>query len=268
MTVQVPLSYVITLTLSINTLGCLYQMILTLDAYRIKNHLQIFALCVANVCLSASTILQYGEVKAAQAQALRGYNQYMKPFVDRDFHFWRRVSPGLMVCAIVSSLCSTLMCAIAPKLYREFAWALYQDVSPDTRIQRKYMVYQVSALDSVYIQIAAYLYHSADIPCFPQVHALVHLCLSDHLRDHQRTLYSARVFSDNEYHTRRPSASSFGSVLCSERKTDCDAGYIGKFCSLRITISLTFGSSFMQLVLFTSSADLWSCMAMGYWLEP
>ncbi|USP72783.1 hypothetical protein yc1106_00057 [Curvularia clavata] len=140
---EVPLAFVISLTLSINTLGCLYQMTLTLDAYRIKNHLQIFALCITNVCLSASTVLQYHTVNDAQARAVTNWNQYHIPLAKPDWPFWRRVSPGLIVCAVVSCLCSIFMCGIAPKLYREFAWALYQDVSPDTKVQRKYMFYQI-----------------------------------------------------------------------------------------------------------------------------
>lgn len=242
---QVPLSYVITLTLSINTLGCLYQLILTLDAYRIKNHLQVFALCIANVCLSASTILQYGEINQAQARALRGYNQYHIPFVKRDWHFWQRVSPGLMVCTIVSSLCSAFMCAIAPKLYREFAWALYQDVSPDTRVQKKYMVYQVCALEVIFTQLVLCLHYSAGLPCFPQVHALLYLCLSNCLRFHQCTLCSARVLFDHVHHTRRPFASGFGRVLCSERKTNRNVRYLGESCAPHIRVSLTLSSSFM-----------------------
>ncbi|EMD92149.1 hypothetical protein COCC4DRAFT_131127 [Bipolaris maydis ATCC 48331] len=140
---EVPLAYVISLTLSINTLGCLYQLILTLDAYRIKNHIQIFMLCVANVCLSIATVLQYGEVRNASAKAAVGYNGMNLPFVKRDWEFWRRVSPGLIVCAVTSCTCSTVMCLVAMKLYREFSWALYQDVSPDMAIQWKYMCYQI-----------------------------------------------------------------------------------------------------------------------------
>jgi hypothetical protein len=143
MVAQVPLAYVISLILSINTLGCLYQLILTLDSYRIKNHIQIFMLCVANVCLSIVTILQYGEVQHASARAAVGFNGKNLPFAKRDWEFWGRVSPGLIVCAVVSCTCSTVMCFVSMKLYREFAWALYQDVSPDMAIQWKYMYYQV-----------------------------------------------------------------------------------------------------------------------------
>ncbi|CAN9193031.1 unnamed protein product [Alternaria alternata] len=34
------------------------------------------------------------------------------------------------------------MCWLARGLYREFSWALYQHVSPDRKIQTKYMIYQ------------------------------------------------------------------------------------------------------------------------------
>ncbi|EOA84372.1 uncharacterized protein SETTUDRAFT_21723 [Exserohilum turcica Et28A] len=140
---QVPLAYIISLTLSINSLGCLYQLILTLDAYRIKNHIQIFVLCAANICLSASTILQYGEVKSAQADALRNYDMHNTPFAKNDWGFWQHVSPALITCIAVSCLCSAITCILAIQLHREFSWSLYQHISPDLDIQNKYMVYQI-----------------------------------------------------------------------------------------------------------------------------
>ncbi|KAG9193642.1 hypothetical protein G6011_03677 [Alternaria panax] len=35
------------------------------------------------------------------------------------------------------------MCGLARGLYREFSWALYQHISPDRKIQNKYMIYQI-----------------------------------------------------------------------------------------------------------------------------
>ncbi|KAB2110250.1 hypothetical protein AG0111_0g1071 [Alternaria gaisen] len=140
---QVPIAYVTPLTLAVNTLGCLFQVILTLDAYRIKNHIQIFAQCVANICLSISTVLQYGEIRHAADRILLNHDQFGTPFADFDWPFRQKVSIGLMVCLVVTCVCSVIMCWLARGLYREFSWALYQHVSPDRKIQTKYMIYQI-----------------------------------------------------------------------------------------------------------------------------
>jgi hypothetical protein len=142
---QVPIAYVTPLTLAVNSLGCLCQLILTLDAYRIKNHVQIFMQCVANICLSISTVLQYGEIRDAAAMILLDYDHYGTPLADHDWPFWKKASVSLMVCAVVTCGCSTIMCGLAMGIYREFSWALYQHVSPDRKMQRKYFVYQVSS---------------------------------------------------------------------------------------------------------------------------
>ncbi|KAI4636368.1 hypothetical protein J4E83_001323 [Alternaria metachromatica] len=140
---QVPISYVIPLTLCVNSLGCLFQIILTLDAYRIKNHIQVFVQCAANICLSISTVLQYGETRHAVSRILVNHDRYGTPFADVDWPFWKKISPGLMVCTVVTCVSSAIMCWLARGLYREFSWALYQHVSPDKKIQTKYAVYQI-----------------------------------------------------------------------------------------------------------------------------
>ena len=141
---QVQRAFVTPLTLGISSLGVIYQMILTLDAYRIKNHIQIFVQCAANVCLAISSVMQYNELKDSTAQLITDEDQYHTPLVKVDWPFWKKVSPGLMVCTIQTCICSLVMCGLAPGLYREFSWALYQHVSPDKKIQNKYFVYQVS----------------------------------------------------------------------------------------------------------------------------
>jgi hypothetical protein len=118
---QVPIAYVTPLTLAVNSLGCLCQLILTLDAYRIKNHVQIFMQCVANICLSISTVLQYGEIRDAAAMILLDYDHYGTPLADHDWPFWKKASVSLMVCAVVTCGCSTIMCGLAMGIYREFS---------------------------------------------------------------------------------------------------------------------------------------------------
>ena len=141
---QVPLSYVVPLTLAITTLGALYQLILTLDAYRIKNNIQICVQCICNIFFSIATVMQYGQIKDANARILTGYDMYQTPFAKNDWRFWEHVSPALFVCLVVSCVSSVMMCGLAYALCREFSWTLYEQISPDRRIIKRYLSYQVS----------------------------------------------------------------------------------------------------------------------------
>ncbi|KAJ4294407.1 hypothetical protein N0V90_008097 [Kalmusia sp. IMI 367209] len=140
---QVPLAYVTPLTLGITTLGAIYQLVLTLDAYRIKNNIQLFVQCVCNVCMSIATIMQHGQIKEANARILINHDMYGTPFAKYDWRFWQHASPALLTCIVISCLCSTVMCGLSYGLHREFSWNLYEQVSPDRKIRTRYFVYQV-----------------------------------------------------------------------------------------------------------------------------
>lgn len=142
---QVPVSYVPSLTLGVTTMGALYQLVLTLDAYRIKNNIQIAVQCICNVCLSIATVMQYYQIKEANSRIRVGEDMYKTPFAKRDWHFWTHVSPALITCIVVSCVCSTAMCVLVIGLTREFSWKLYEQVSPDLTMRRRYFVYQVRA---------------------------------------------------------------------------------------------------------------------------
>ncbi|KAH7138383.1 hypothetical protein B0J11DRAFT_587651 [Dendryphion nanum] len=98
---EVPLSYIAPLTLAVTTLGFLFQVILTLDAYRIKNNIQLFTQCFCNICLSVSTVMQYDRIKDANSRILVGYNKYKKPFAKNDRRFWEHVSPALIIYLVI-----------------------------------------------------------------------------------------------------------------------------------------------------------------------
>lgn len=143
---QVPISYVTPLALAVTTLGVLYQFILTLDAYRIKNNIQLLMQSICNVCLSIATVMQYGQIRHARDRILVNHDQFGTPFAKYDRKFWEHVSPALITCIVTSCVCSTAICAVAFGLSREFSWTLYEQVSPDRKIRSRYLVYQVRKL--------------------------------------------------------------------------------------------------------------------------
>ncbi|CAO2650489.1 Nn.00g017810.m01.CDS01 [Neocucurbitaria sp. VM-36] len=140
---QVPLSYITPLSLSTTILGYLFQALLTPDALRIKNTIQLLAQCICNICLSLATGMQYSQIKDASERILDGYDLYMRPFAKTERAFWEDVGPSLGVCVGVAGGCSVVMGALVGGLYREFAWVVYQDVCSEQRMRSRYLAYQV-----------------------------------------------------------------------------------------------------------------------------
>lgn len=141
---QVPISYVAPLSIGVTLLGVVYQLILTLDAYRIKNNIQIFAHCICNVCLSVASVMQYGQIKQARDRILVNTDMHGTPFAKYEWKFWEHVSPALITCLATTCLCSVIVCSLAYFISREFSWKVYQQVSPDRDVRKRYSIYQVS----------------------------------------------------------------------------------------------------------------------------
>lgn len=140
---EVPVSFVVPLTLAVTTFGTLYQVILTLDAYRIKNNIQLLMQCICNMILMVATVLQYRQIKNARDRIIVGFNMHYIPFAKNDWKFWEHVHPGLITCMVVSCVCTVSMCILAFALHKEFVWAIYKQVSPDIKMRKRYTCYQV-----------------------------------------------------------------------------------------------------------------------------
>lgn len=141
---QTPLGYVTPLTLGVTALGAFYQLVMTLDAYRIKNNIQLFVLCVCNICFSIATVMQHGQIKDANGRILINHDMHGTPFAKLDQKFWDHVAPALITCIAVSCACSIAMLGLMWSLSQEFSWALYEQVSPDRKTRTRYFAYQVS----------------------------------------------------------------------------------------------------------------------------
>lgn len=145
---QVPLSYTAPISIAVFVGGCIYQSFLTIDAFRIKNNIQLFAQCICNICLSISSAMQYGQIKKAVHRVTKGYDMFHTPFAKLDIPFWSQTNPLLIAGIVVVFGCTVAMCYLAYKLHREFAWALYKDISADINIRSRYLTYQVSHTQS------------------------------------------------------------------------------------------------------------------------
>ncbi|KAF4980282.1 hypothetical protein FDECE_17911 [Fusarium decemcellulare] len=139
---QVPVSYVVPLTLAVSLLGCYFQVVVTLDSCRIKNTIQIWVQCIINICLSVAAGMQYLQAKDAVDRIIPGHDMYGTPFAKLERPFWKEARPLLLGCLAVFSACSLLMCILACYLHVEFAWSLYEHISPDVKMKARHQRYQ------------------------------------------------------------------------------------------------------------------------------
>ncbi|OJD29894.1 uncharacterized protein BKCO1_7000044 [Diplodia corticola] len=156
---QVPLAYTFPISIAVFIAGTTYQAILTVDSFRLKSNIQIFAQCTANACLSISSTLQYDQLRHAAHQVATGRatTPADAPFAKAR-PFWTAGTNGLLIGSIAASFASTgAMCCLAAPLHREFSWALYKDLSADARTRSRYLAYQAYL---VLIKLAFYFVFS------------------------------------------------------------------------------------------------------------
>lgn len=123
--------------------GFIYQFILVFDALRLKNTIQIIGLCVCNLGFLIYAAVQMNQIRDA-VLGLKDSNQ--QPSAGRNeaaTKFWRETRPFLTAIPCVIAVGSICMSFVAWKLYNEFAWTIYKNISADLRLKRRYLAYQI-----------------------------------------------------------------------------------------------------------------------------
>ncbi|KAF2401925.1 hypothetical protein EJ06DRAFT_367978 [Trichodelitschia bisporula] len=121
--------------LSLLIFGFLYQLALVYDALHHKNTIQVIGLCIYNLGILVYTAIQIDQIKdAVVTLSTKGYIA---------LEYWTIVKPFLIALPCVVALGSLIMSFIAWKLYDEFAWTIYKQISADLRLKRRYLIYQI-----------------------------------------------------------------------------------------------------------------------------
>ncbi|KAF2100599.1 hypothetical protein NA57DRAFT_35924 [Rhizodiscina lignyota] len=121
--------------LSLLIFGFLYQLILVYDALRMKNTIQVIGLCFYNLGILVYTAIEMDQVHDAVVSLL-GMNKIVPTF-------WNNTQPYLIAVPCVVGLVTLCMAFISWKLYDEFAWTIYKQISADLRMKRRYLIYQI-----------------------------------------------------------------------------------------------------------------------------
>jgi hypothetical protein len=121
--------------LSLLIFAFVYQLILVYDALANKNTIQVIGLCIMNLGILVYTAIQIDQIHDA-VTALKGKNMI------NDL-YWGEVKSYLWTLPCVVALGTVLLSFLAWKLYDEFAWTIYKQISADLRLKRRYLVYQI-----------------------------------------------------------------------------------------------------------------------------
>ena len=115
--------------------GFLYQLVLVWDALRMKNTIQIIGLCLYNLGMLIYAAVQMNQIEDA-IQFLQG-SGWIRP------NEWTKLRPILIAVPCIVALVTVLMSFVAWKLYHEFAWTIYKNISADLQMKRRYLTYQI-----------------------------------------------------------------------------------------------------------------------------
>jgi hypothetical protein len=113
-----------------------YQLILVYDGLAAKNTIQIIGLCLMNLAILVYTAIQFDQIFDAADSLLK--LRFLTP------NYWPTVKPYLIALPIVVGVSTMFLGFVAWKLYGEFAWTIYKQISADLRMKRRFLVYQVS----------------------------------------------------------------------------------------------------------------------------
>lgn len=141
---QVPTSYSIPMNCGLFLFGVIYQMVLTVDALRNKNNVQMYMVCICNTLLLVFTVMTVGQTIRILTQLPFARALGDVPLVSQDVDLAKELYPVLVThCALVG-LCSLILFYYGYKLHNEFSWAIYRHVSGSRQMRRRFLSYKVS----------------------------------------------------------------------------------------------------------------------------
>lgn len=141
-----PESQTIPTFLTLYIFAFLFQLLLVFDALRAKNTIQVIGLCMFNAALLLYAAIQFTQIRDAVGSLA------VKHKIEGGV--WIAVKPYLVAVPCIIALGLALMSVAAWKLYDEFAWTIYKEISADLKMKRRYLTYQVRMYDEIPIAVA------------------------------------------------------------------------------------------------------------------
>lgn len=113
----------------------LYQCLLTFDALRHKNTIQVIGLNLFSLAMLVYASIQYDQIYRAITN-LTTHKYY-------NSQSWMIMKAFIIAIPCVIGLALLLMSVFTYKLYGEFGWSIYKHVGADIRLKRRYVAYLI-----------------------------------------------------------------------------------------------------------------------------
>ncbi|KAK0542986.1 hypothetical protein OC846_006334 [Tilletia horrida] len=135
--------------LSIFVLGMVFEVLIALDAVRLKNTIQVVGVAIFNVALTVTAALEITQVRdALERQDIERdgipchFNQAERCSAV-DTLYYPLVQKFLIVVPILTGLAQIPITILTYYLFRDFGWAIYRKIGADLRIRNMFLWYQV-----------------------------------------------------------------------------------------------------------------------------
>ncbi|KAJ8096586.1 hypothetical protein POJ06DRAFT_263935 [Lipomyces tetrasporus] len=123
--------------------GEVYQLVLSWDALRLKNTIQVIGLCMFNTAVLVYAGIQYEQIKqAASLLSAMRLDDASDGYVLAS-SAWGDMKPFLIAIIGVIAVAGFVMAYICFQLYREFGWTIYKQIGADLRMKHRYLAYQI-----------------------------------------------------------------------------------------------------------------------------
>ncbi|PTB40456.1 uncharacterized protein TrAFT101_005648 [Trichoderma asperellum] len=120
--------------------GFLYELILVLDALRMKNTIQIIGVCIANLALLIYSALQLEQIQ--MALGILEVNGALEQGITSAM-LWDDIKAYLIATPVIIAVTTIIMVYITWKLYQQFAWDILKNIGADYRMKKRFLHYQI-----------------------------------------------------------------------------------------------------------------------------
>ncbi|KAL7943100.1 hypothetical protein V8C42DRAFT_359269 [Trichoderma barbatum] len=120
--------------------GFLYELIIVLDALRMKNTIQIIGVCIANLALLVYAALQIEQIQVALG-TLEAHGSLEQDITSAML--WGDIKAYLVASPVIIAVATIGMVYVAWKLYQQFAWDILKNIGADYRMKKRFLHYQI-----------------------------------------------------------------------------------------------------------------------------
>ena len=129
--------------LSLFCFGFFCQILLIWDAIRMRNNIQIVAVCLQNLGLLIYAGIQRGQVRRVVDIMKEARDRNNESIVNLDMDIWGSIGLILLLIPCIIGAGSVILGAIAFKVIEEFSWTTYKKLHGDLNMKRRLLAFQV-----------------------------------------------------------------------------------------------------------------------------